>query len=264
MIFIKEFHPRKIKQFSISKSRKRFKNNKNMNLRLLLEKRFIWMKTFIKNKKNIIELGSGNGASKEILDNKNIILTDIQKYSWISKKLDMRKLNLGKKYIKKVDIFIINHALHHCSNPAKLLKKMSIYLKKNGLVLINDPEISFFFRFLLFFLDHEGWSFKINVFDNKKDIFTSNNPWQANNATARLLFKDENKFHSNFPQYKIIKNELSEFFIFLNSGGVVSETLYIPINKFLFNLLYFIDRVLIFLFPNIFSLNRSVVLKKIK
>ena len=89
MIFIKEFHPRKIKQFSISKSRKRFKNNKNMNLRLLLEKRFIWMKTFIKNKKNIIELGSGNGASKEILDNKNIILTDIQKYSWISKKLDM-------------------------------------------------------------------------------------------------------------------------------------------------------------------------------
>ena len=176
----------------------------------------------------------------------------------------MRKLNLGKKYIKKVDIFIINHALHHCSNPAKLLKKMSIYLKKNGLVLINDPEISFFFRFFLFFLNHEGWSFKVNIFDNKKDMFTSNNPWQANNATARLLFKDENKFHSNFPQYKIIKNELSEFFIFLNSGGVVSETLYIPINKFLFNLLYFIDRVLIFLFPNIFSLNRSVVLKKIK
>ena len=264
MIFKEEFYPKKIKRFSISKSRRRFKNKKNKNLIFLLEKRFIWMKKFIKNKKNIIELGSGNGASKEILDNKNIILTDVQKYLWISKKLDMKKLNLSKKYIKKIDIFIINHALHHCSNPAKLLKKMLIYLKKNGLVLINDPEISVFFRFFLFFLNHEGWSFKVNVFDSKKDIFRANNPWRSNNATARLLFKDENKFHSNFSQYKIIKNELSEFFIFLNSGGVVTETLCIPINKFLFNLLYFIDRVLIFLFPNIFSLNRSVVLKKIK
>ena len=264
MIFREEFYPKKIKKFSISKSRKRFKNKKNKNLIFLLEKRFFWMKKFIKNKKKIIELGSGNGACKDILNNKNIILTDIQKYPWISKKLDMNKLNLGKKNIKKIDVFIINHALHHCPNPTKLLKKILIYLKKDGFVLINDPEISFFFRFFLFFLNHEGWSFKVDVFDTKKDLFKSNNPWLANNAIARLLFNNESVFSSYFPEYRIIKNELSEFFIFLNSGGVVSEILHIPINKFLFNLLYYIDRMLIFLFPNIFSLNRSIVLKKIK
>ena len=206
MIFKKEFNPKKIKKFNIPRSRERFKNKKNKNLIFLLEKRFLWMKKFIKNKKKIIELGSGNGACKDILKNKNIILTDIQKYSWITKKLDMNNLKLGKKNIRKVDVFIINHALHHCSNPAKLLKKISYYLKKNGLILINDPEISFFFQLSLFFLKHEGWSFKVDVFNTKKDLFKSTNPWLANNAISRLLFKNEDKFHSRFPEYKIIKN----------------------------------------------------------
>ena len=264
MFLLKEFYPKKIKKFSITNSRKRFKNKKNKNLIFLLEKRFFWMKEFIKNKKKIIELGSGNGASKKILNNKNILLTDIQKYSWIEKKLDMRKINLSKKYIKKVDIFIINTALHHCSNPAKLLKDISFYLKKNGFILINDPEISFFMKCVLFFLNHEGWSFNVNIFNTKKDIFKSDNPWSANNAVGRLLFKDKKKFHSYFPEYKIMKNDLSEFFVFLNSGGVITETLHIPVNRFLFNCLNFIDDILIFLMPSIFALNRSVVLKKIK
>ena len=124
MIFSKEFIPKKIKKFDISESRKRFKNKKNKNLRLLMKKIFFWMKKFIKDKKNIIELGTGNGACKDILKNKHIILTDIQKCKWISKKINMNRLKLEKKYIKKVDVFIINHAMHHCANPAKLLKKI--------------------------------------------------------------------------------------------------------------------------------------------
>ena len=264
MIFAKEFYPKRVKKCSIFNSRKKFKDKKNKNVRFLLEKRFLWMKKLIKNKKNIIELGSGNGASKEILKNRKIVLTDIQKYSWISKKADMTKLNLGKKYKKKVDIFIINHALHHCSNPAKLLKRISIYLKKNGLVLINEPEVSFFLRFFQFILDDEAWSFKVNIFNSKKNIFKPDSPWDANTAVARLLFANEKKFNLYFPQFNIIKNELSEFFIFLNSGGVVNDTFYIPTNKFLFSFLNYIDQVLIFLFPKIFALNRSVVLKKVK
>ena len=40
-------------------------------------------------------------ALKKILKNKKIILTDIIKYPWINKKIDMMKVNLGKKYFKK-------------------------------------------------------------------------------------------------------------------------------------------------------------------
>ena len=262
MIFIKEFNPKKIKNCNINESRKRFKSKKNNNIRFLLEKRFLWMKKFINGKKNIIELGSGNGACKDILKNKNIILTDIQKYPWISKKIDMNNLKLKKKYKKRVDVFILNQALHPCANPSKLLKRMSLYLKKGGLILIREPEISFFLRFFLFILDDEAWSFKVDVFNNRKNIFDPRSPWDANNATPRLLFKDEDKFHFHFPEYTIVRNELSEFLIFLNSGGVVQKKFYLPINRFLFNLLFYIDQILISFFPNIFALARTTVLKK--
>jgi len=262
MIFPKVFKPKRIKICDINESRKRFKNKKNKNLRFLLEKRFLWMKKYIKNKKNIIELGSGNGASKDVLKNKKIILTDIQKYKWISKIVDMNNFKLEKKYINNVDVFIINQALHHCANPSKLLKKMLTYLKKGGVILINEPEISFFLKFFLYILDDEAWSFNVDVFNEKKNIFNPKSVWDANNATASLLFNDEDKFRSNFNQYFILKNELSEFFIFLNSGGVVQKTFCIPINRLIFNFLNLIDNSLIFLFPKIFALGRSVVLKK--
>jgi len=222
------------------------------------------MGTYLKNKKKIIELGAGNGCIKIILNNKNIMLTDITKYPWIDKKVDMLKLNLDKKYINKVDVFVINHSLHHCANPSKALLKMSKYLKKNGLILINEPETSFFLTFIQYILDDEGWSFKINIFDKKKNFFTPNNPWISNTATANLLFKDENKFYHHFPQYKILKNELTEFFTFLNSGGVNSNFKSISFNKKILKIIEFIDKVLIYIFPSIFALNRSVIIKKIK
>ena len=135
-------------------------------------------------------------------------------------------------------------------------------IKKNGFILIREPEISFFLRFVLFILDDEAWSFKVDIFNSKRNIFDPRSPWDANNATATLLFKSDDKFYLNFPQYKIVKNEFSEFTTFLNSGGVVQETFCVPINRTFYNLLKFIDKILIFLLPNIFALGRTVVLKK--
>ena len=264
MFFAREFNPKRIKKCDTYKSRSKIIKNTNKNLRYLLEKRFFWMNKFIKKKKNIIEIGSGNGSLTTILKSKNILLTDIVKYPWIARKVDMVKLNLGKKYLNKVDVFIINHSLHHCCNPAKALKKMSIYLKKNGLILINEPEISFSLKFLQFLLDDEPWSLKVNIFNSKKNIFKSNNPWASNTATAKLLFEDEDEFNCFFPEYKIIRNDLSEFFIFFNSGGVYNEVIYIPLSKFFLKLLDHIDYILISLFPSIFALNRTVILKRIK
>ena len=233
----------------------------NKNLIYLLNKRFSWMKKYINRKKVIIELGSGNGCIKKIIDNKKIILTDIIKYPWIDKKVDMLKINLGKKYLKKVDVFIINHSLHHCANPALTLKKMSNYLKKNGFVLINEPETSFFLKFIQIVLDDESWSLKSKVF-NRKSIFNPKSPWISNTAVAQLLFKNDKKFCKYFPQYKIVENKLSEFFIFLNSGGVNSSFFHIKLNNFFLRILNVVDEILIFFLPNIFALNRTIVLKK--
>ena len=96
-----------------------------------------------------------------------------------------------------------------------------------------------------------------------KNIFNPKSPWISNTAVAQLLFQDESKFEKNFPQYKIVKNQLSEFFIFLNSGGVNSQFFYIRMNNFFLNLIDKIDKFLIYFLPNLFALNRTVVLQKI-
>tara|TARA_Y100000591_G_C21846043_1_gene708789 strand:- start:1623 stop:2420 length:798 start_codon:yes stop_codon:yes gene_type:complete len=263
MFFIKSYKSKKIKSPNIFKNRNKILNSKNSNLIYLLNKRFKWMEKYIKNKRIIIELGSGNGCIKKILNNKKITLTDIIKYPWIDMKLDMLKVNLGKKYIKKVDIFIINHSLHHCANPAATLEKMSKYLKKNGLILINEPETSFMLKLIQMVLDDESWSLTDKVFQKRKNLFSANNPWISNTAIAQLLFKNEAKFKKNFPQYSIEKNTVSEFLIFLNSGGVNSNFLHLRLNNFFLKFVNLVDEILIYLFPQVFAFNRTVILKKI-
>tara|TARA_B100001564_G_scaffold350581_1_gene355228 strand:- start:55 stop:843 length:789 start_codon:yes stop_codon:yes gene_type:complete len=261
MIFIQEYKAKKIKTPNIYENRSRILSSKNSNLIYLLNKRFAWMKKYLKGKKHIIELGSGNGCLTKVINNKNIILTDIIKYPWINKKVDMLKVNLGKKYIRKVDIVIINHSLHHCSSPYSTLKKISKYLKKNGYILINEPETSFFLKLIQIILDDESWSLKSKVF-KKENIFNPKSPWISNTAVAQLLFKNNKKFESHFPEYKIVENKLSEFFIFLNSGGVNSNFLYIKLNKTLLKLVNCVDNFLIYIFPSIFALNRKIIIKK--
>jgi SAM-dependent methyltransferase len=239
---------RLIKPILPSKGRLKFKQNYNFKFHII--ERFFWMKKYIFKKKNIIEIGSGNGLSKKILG-KKIITSDIFNSKWLDLKIDMNKMNLPRKYLNNVDIFIFNHSLHHSNNPFKVFKKIEKYLKKDGLILINDPEISFFFKFFLKICNHEMWTFK-------KDI------WKDNNATAHILFNNKKINSAFYNDYLIKKNELNEFLIFLNSGGNGVEAPYIPLGKTLLNFIKGLDKFLILILPRIFALNRSVILKKIK
>ena len=54
------------------------------------------------------------------------------------------------------------------------LEQILSNLKKNGFVLINEPETSFFLKFIQIVLDDESWSLKSKVF-NRKSIFNPKN-----------------------------------------------------------------------------------------
>ena len=56
MFFAKEFNPKRIKKCDTYKSRSKIIKDTNKNLRYLLEKRFFWMKKFIKNKYNRVRV----------------------------------------------------------------------------------------------------------------------------------------------------------------------------------------------------------------
>lgn len=251
----KKFRSRKknrfIKKSSFEFARKEFE--KNQNLRFLLKSRFIWMKIYIKKEDRILEIGSGNGLIKKII--KNVVTSDIIKNPWVDLHFDMNKPKNKKKY----DIIILNHSLHHCKNPIKLFYYFQKILKKKGKILINEPELSLIFSWILKICNHEQWNFEIDYFNYKKD---KKFPVE-NNAMGILLFRDKAKFENKLKFLKIKKMWVSEFFIFINSGGNLVKSPKISLNIFFLNLINLIDIFLIKFFPNIFALNRSVVIQRI-
>ena len=74
MFFKKKYVSKSTKNPNIFENRKKILNSNNPNLIYLLNKRFRWMNKYIKNKKIIIELGSGNGCLKRILNKKKYFL----------------------------------------------------------------------------------------------------------------------------------------------------------------------------------------------
>ena len=166
----------------------------------------------------------------------------------------MNTLNLPSKFKNNVDIFILNHSLHHSKDPINVINKLQKNLKKNGLILINEPEISLVFKVFLKVFNHENWNL------NKSEI-NKKNFWLENNATGRILFNNK-KINSKFTKKLIVKrNTLNEFLIFLNSSGNSVESPHIKLNEFFLTLIDKFDNLITRLFPSLFALNRSVILK---
>ena len=244
-----------LKFISPEVSRYKFING-NKNFVFLVNKRLKWMKKYTKRKSNILEFGSSNCLSKLVLGEK-VVCTDILKNKFIDFTLDMNNLNIPRNFKKKYDVLIFNHCLHHSKNPVKVLKKISKeIIKKNGFILINEPETSFVFKIFLKVFNHERYDDDIS---NKKN----KNFWYENNSTGKLLFANIKKNEKFLNDYKIIENDLSEFFIFLNCSGNGVNTPYIPMNYFFLKIIHFIDHLLVKFMPGIFALNRRVILKKI-
>ena len=130
-------------------------------------------------------MGGGSGLIKKILG-KKIVTSDIMKNPFIDHQLDLNSKVFPKKFTNYFDIIIFNHSLHHSNNPIKTLINVKIMLKKKGLVIINEPETSFFFKLFLFLFNHETWD------DNIKRCNTKGF-WFENNSTGKLLFSKKKK-----------------------------------------------------------------------
>ena len=109
---------------------------------------------------------------------------------------------------------------------------------------------------------HEGYDFTIDVFDENLICTDPTDLWSGNCAIPNLLFDDQNKFEKKVKYFKVIKHSHSEFLNFINSGGVISKTFFIPLPNFILRILSGIDYLLSKIFPNIFALQRQIVLEK--
>tara|TARA_B100001093_G_C26668719_1_gene945211 strand:- start:647 stop:1012 length:366 start_codon:yes stop_codon:yes gene_type:complete len=117
-------------------------------------------------------------------------------------------------------------------------------------------------RVILNIMRHEGYNYDIEVFNYKTICNDRKDPWSANCAIPELLFDNEKKFNTFFKELKIEKQKNVEFLIFPLSGGVVSKIKMIELPSFLLEIVNFIDKILITLFPKIFALGKEVVIRK--
>ena len=192
---------------NLSEARTRFLKTKPKNLVFLLSKRYEWMNKYIDNKKNVYELGSGAGFSKFFIKNENLKITDVSNQKWIDMYVDALDLPFEKE---SVDIFICSHMIHHLSNPYKFLKKAIECLKPKGKIVISEVNTSFFMRFIIRIMRHEGWSYDVDVFSPDSICNTPEDLWSATCAIPEMLFSNKKRFENNFKNARIIHSKLSQ------------------------------------------------------
>jgi len=265
-ILTKDYKPDRSKnrmkhEGDVIRARENFLVNPSNNLKFLLKNRYSWMNKYILTQAKGLEVGCGSGLSKFFINNKSFLLTDFSDNSWLDvKNVDALATQFEDNHF---DFVISSNMLHHVPYPLRFLKEMHRILKVGGVLLIQEINASLFMRLILRFMRHEGYSFSPDVFDEKVICTDKNNLWDANCAIPNLLFDDYKRFQKNVPYFKISYQSFEEFFIFLNSGGVIAKTAYLPLPTFLLKGLKFLDDILAKTLPKVFALQRRVVLEKI-
>ena len=140
---------------------------------------------------------------------------------------------------------------------------MNRILKKNGKLIIQDVSCSVMHQIITLIMKHEGFNFETDVFSTKESCTDNDDLWSGNIAIPDMIFEDKESFYKNINGFKIIHHKYSEFLCFINSGGVISKTFYVPLNKFFLKTFDLIDRALTRLFPSIFALQQQLVLIKL-
>lgn len=244
----------------VIRARNYFLKKKSKNLDFLLYNRFNWMNKFIKKNDVGIEVGCGTGVSKKYIHNGTFYLTDYANHDF----LDYKMIDaLNTKFEKNsYDFIISSNMIHHVPFPSKFFDEMNRILKPGGKLIIQEINCSSVMRYLLRLMRHEGFDFTINVFNPNIICTDPEDLWSANCAIPNLLFDDKAKFEKAFPYFKILDHSHSEFINFINSGGVISKTTYIPLPNFMLKFFDKIDSLLSSIFPKTFALQRQIVLQK--
>jgi SAM-dependent methyltransferase len=245
---------------AIAELRRAFLGGERPNLEYVMRNRFIWMNSYIKPEQKGIEVGCGPGLLKQYINSNNFILTDIEQHPWVEKKVDAINMPFDNS---SLDYIISCNMIHHLALPCRFFSECSRVLGKGGKLIIQEVNASFLLRLMMVILNHESYSYDVDVFDGKTICNNPADPWSSNDAVPNMLFDNKEKFESVFP-FKIIYDRHAECLIWPLSGGVAGLIKTIRFPKILLKTIDKIDGLLIAISKNTFALQRQIVLENMK
>ena len=172
----------------------------------------------------------------------SITLSDVIDNPWVDRKEDALNLSYADETL---DVIIANNMIHHLAQQLKFFQEANRVLKKGGRLLIQDVNCSLMMQRLLRFMHIEDFDFDVDVFDVKRSCINQQNPWDGNDAIPNLLFED-----------------VSEFLVYIVSGGINGKTFIIPLPYIVLKVLDSIDNILVSKLHKVFALQIRVVLEK--
>ena len=216
---------------------------KNKNVDFLLKKRFSFISKHLNEYDKILEIGCGAGHSKHYIKNKNLKISDITNYDFLDfKNIDCLNTPFQDE---SFDCVFSLSLIHHISNPIKLFNEVGRILKKNGKYIILDTNCSFFLKLVLILTKSEKYDLDVNIFDKNINLTDPNDAFDSNNAVPSLIFKNFDKFNNNLNfDFEIKEIKFQEFFTFLNSGGVIIDAPYLPLNNLMLKSMDKVDNLL--------------------
>lgn len=214
------------------------------------ENRSFFSKINLKNK-NVIEFGCGTFPASFGIENENMpniyVACDVsQKLINVAKRVDSRpdykvldlEKKIASKHKNKFNVVILKGVLHHVKFPALVLKKVSRTLKKDGVIIVSEPNLSSVIGnlakwFLSFF-------FKISMEDSPYG--------QLRQVKIKQSIRKSNM--------RIINEWYTSLIAFPLTGDYGRKPI-IPDNRSLFKLLIFLEKIFSFV------LNKFIFFAKI-
>lgn len=242
----------------VTSARAEFLAGPSRNLRALLCQRYEWMNDYIKADDIVVELGCGAGLTSFFLRSGTLFATDVRPYPWVAACIDALRLPFKPA---SVDVFICINAIHHLAAPVRFLDSLQACLKPGGYVLVHEPNPSVLMLAALRLMNHEGWSFDVDVFDPDSIANDPDDPWSGNNAISRLLFSD-GRFRRRFPQLRIVRDRFAECLLFPLSGGVTAKTWSLELPDRVLRMIARLDAALCLAAPTVLAMGRSIALQK--
>lgn len=162
----------------------------------------------------ILELGSGAGFLKEIIP--YVITSEILEVPHVDVILD----GLFLPFENSLSAIVMIDVFHHLNDASVFLQGAVNALKKKGLVIMIEPWVTFWSRFIYKNLHHEPF-----VPEASEWSFPKSGPVSgANGALPWIVFeRDRHIFEQNFPRLRVKKVKPFMPIRYLMSGGFTTK-----------------------------------------